>query len=56
MHVNLVSEFFADTRELFSRGFDRSMQNTPARITDGVQGRSCQGCQCKSCQNTGCNK
>ncbi len=57
MKTDLVSEFFADTHELLNRGFDRSEQNTPVRIMDGVLAQSCRGCQqCVSCQNTGCNK
>ena len=48
--------FFGNTHEILSRGFDRSENNTPARITDGALLQQCKGCDCKSCQNTGCNK
>ena len=59
MKKSLISEFFVNTHELFNRSFDKSEQNTPARIMDEIStGNSDKGCQCVSCQScdNSCNK
>jgi hypothetical protein len=60
MTMNLVSEFFGNTHEILNRNFDKSKENTPARITDRISVNSAGHCKgdsgCKSCHNSGCNK
>ena len=58
MKSGLMSKFFANTREILNRSFDRDKQNTPARVADGISPQRDGGCQCVSCFTSchTCNK